>query len=326
MSNVIFIDHSIISAGVCEEKQRLTYIEHLTPVTTPSALLFGSAWHAGVASLYSNTGDTLENRIRDAQKAFVDYLKEHEESLPISAETGETERRTIERAFYMIDAYAKKWASNDIHWSDIINKATGKPYVEVGFSLYLMDWNGISVCAVGKIDRIRRSRIDNLAYNWETKTTTRGVKLYAETVRPNHQYTMYSWAARELLSIPLAGNILDAVFVSDRKIGGKFATGVDPENDFGRFETRRSTRDIDEFLFDLKRAATRFLSLRDDLLMKRIARGERQTAACFMYGGCHFRELCNSNLSNTILKTQYKVKEWHPWKNDPAILIKKEEK
>jgi hypothetical protein len=328
-TDVIFVDHSILSTGVCGEKQRLQYIEHLVPIGESTPLVFGSAWHAAVAYLYTHSQVKLDEKIAGAQRAFLDYLKENAPSaLPIASDLSDrNEKRTVERGFAMIDAYARKWAHNDIYWSDIVN-SEGEPFVEIGFSIYFMDWHGVPVMFVGKIDRIRKYRIDGMAYNWETKTTSWGVKRYAETVRPNHQYTGYTWASKELLSLELAGNMLDAAFVSDRKIGGKFPTGVDPENDFGRYETRRSPTDVDEFLYDLKLATTNYLTLRDKLQSGELRRAHRQTAACTMYGGCYYREACGSNLNPAIMRNKYTVKRWHPWENDQKpkkILEKKHE-
>jgi len=323
---VIFIDHSIHSAGAtCEEKGRLAYVEHLVPIAEQPPLVFGSAFHAAVASLYSNVGLDIEEAILLAQRAFTDEVRvKGPSALPISADS--EERRSIERGYYLIEYYARKWRHQDVHWADItyFDPETGevKPYVEIGFSIYFMDWHGVPVVCVGKIDRLRRNRIDNNAYVWETKTTSSGTSRYTEQVRPNHQLTTYKWAARELVGMDVSGIMFDVVHVSERKMGGKFPHGIDNDKDFARVETRRSSIDIDEFLYDLKRFTTRWLTFRDELRSGVIPRGHRNApAACYMYGGCHYRRACESNLNAMIMKNYYKRHVWHPWEHDKPKLV-----
>src|SRR6267142_3647012 len=250
--DIIFIDHSMHSAfGTCEEKARLSYVEHLRPRDEKPPLVFGSAFHAGIAELYTATssGASPSEALHRAELAFIAEAKERgRNSLPISGDS--PERRSVERGLNLLRAYALRWRKNDLEWEDIRNPADGRFYIEIGFAVYLMDWHGRPVVFVGKIDRLRRNRVEGNIWGWETKTTTSSVGSYLNQIRPNHQLTSYKWGASELLGINLAGMILDVTFVSDRKIGGKFPDGIDPEKDFGRGETRRSSTDVEEFLYD----------------------------------------------------------------------------
>lgn len=311
--DIIFIDHSMHSAfATCEEKARLSYVEHLRPRAEKPPLVFGSAFHAGIAELYiaKSSGASPEDAIRSAELAFIAEAKDKgRDALPISGDS--PERRSVERGLNLLRAYALRWRGADITWEDVRNPADGKFYIEIGFAVYLMDWNGRPVVFVGKIDRIRRNRVEGNLWGWETKTTTSSVGAYINQVRPNHQLTSYKWGASELLGVDLAGMILDVTFVSDRKIGGKFPDGIDPEKDFGRAETRRSRTDIDELLYDLRLFATDFLSRQDS----GIRRWHRNApAACYMYGGCYFRDACSSNLNPAKMRNEYKVERWVPWK------------
>ncbi len=301
-SDVIFVDHSILSTfATCEEKARLAYVEHLQPKEEAPPLVFGSAFHAAVASYYTD-GDKDK-----ARAAFLADVKgSGPDSLPISADSDE--KRSVERGLYLIDAYIERWRPIDINWSDVLRPDTQEPYVEIGFAIYFMDWHGVPVVCAGKVDRVRRYRVDDQIYGWETKTTGGSATNYP--TRPNHQLTIYKWALRELLQLNVAGMILDIIHVSDRKIGGKFPNGIDVEKDFNRIETRRSDTDVEEMLYDLRRKTTQFLTLRES----RDKRWHRNApAACYMYGGCHFRDICNSNLNPTIISSKYQIKRWEPW-------------
>lgn len=310
MDEVIYVDHSMLAThSTCEEKGRLGYIEHLRPNIVKPSLAFGGAFHAAVATYY------MDGSVDAAKRAFHDYVKKTPGVLPLSADTDE--RRSVERGIYLIEAYAEKWKKMDAQWENIIRK--DEPLIEIGFSVYFMDWKGVPVVCVGRIDRVRRNRVDGQAYVIDTKTSSGSVKFYSEATRPNHQLTTYKWACEELLGIQIAGGILDVVYVSERKMDGKYPRGINIDEDFGRFETRRSKVDVDEFLYDLKRKTTKFLELRDS----GIRRGERNDSACRMYGGCHFRDACASNLNPAILRSKYKVEKWHPWASgDTALIIK----
>jgi hypothetical protein len=218
---------------------------------------------------------------------------------------------------YLLEAYVEKWKATDINWEDVYRPDTGEPYIEMGFAVYFMDWHDVPVVFVGKVDRIRRSRVDGQLYNWETKTTGSALSYYSQQTRPNHQITGYKWGIQQLLKMNITGTILDVVHVSDRKVNGKFPNGIDSEKDFGRFEARRSARDVEEFVYDLKLSTERFLDLKD----RKLPRWHRNApAACYMYGGCHFKDACSSNLNPTILASQYKVERWEPWNVQDTVV------
>ena len=323
MKDVIFVDHSILSTfATCHEKARLSYVEHLRPIVTGPPLVFGSAFHAAVAAYYTaiaqehRRGEGGDDPRQKARAAFLDEVrKAGPDALPLSADS--EEKRSVERGLNLIDAYIEKWTPTDINWEDVLRPDTGMPYIEIGFAVHFMDWHDIPVVCAGKIDRIRRNRVDGQLYNWETKTTGSNVSYYVQQVRPNHQITCYKWACSELLKLNVSGTILDVVYVSDRKVGGKFPTGIDIEKDFARVETRRSATDVEEFLFDLKLATTDFLELQD----RKLRRWHRNApAACYMFGGCYYRDACNSNLNPAILKAKYKIERWSPWEmNVPVV-------
>lgn len=309
---IIYVDHSILSTvAACKEKGRLSYVKHLRPRKEPPPLVFGSAFHAAIAAYYtcvSEGRDSTESK-KIACDAFIEEVKKAPAgTLPINADN--EEKRSVERGLYLVDAYIDKWHAGDAHWIDVVNPATQKPYIEVGFAHYFMSWKDVPVVVVGKIDRLRKNRIDDRIYNFETKTTGGSAQQYMNQTKPNHQITLYNWIANEVLGLEIAGTILDVIHVSDRKVNGKFKNGIDIEKDFDRAETRRTGTDIREFLFDLQESVTEFLTLRDSG-KKRWYRNA--PGACNMYGGCHFRDVCNSNLNEGVIETLYRKERWEPW-------------
>lgn len=300
----IYVDYSIFSTLLtCEEKARLSYVEHLRSIDEPLSLGFGSAFHAGVES-YWRTGT-----VQDARAGFLTEIKRRGTALPISMDADE--KRSVERGIYLLECYIEKYQGET--YEVMRRPDDGKPYVELGFAVHFMDWKDQPVHYVGKIDSVKRSLVDGRVRNFELKTTSLGLSRYLEQVRPNHQVTGYYLGAKSLGLDP-AGTIWDCVYISDRKPdpkkGGWMTFGIDSEKDFGRRETRRSEVDVDEFLTDLRYATTRFLSLRDSKL-RRWTRNA--PAACYMYGGCQYLEVCATNLNENIIRSKFKVEKWAPW-------------
>src|SRR5207247_1471980 len=110
------------------------------------------------------------------------------------------------------------------------------------------------------------------------------------------------------------GILWDCIFISDRqadkKKGGWMEFGINIETDFARTVTRRSETDIDEFLYDARRRALSFLSLRDSGLV----RWTRNDKMCHWMGGCAYREVCSHNLNQALLDTTFVKKVWEPWR------------
>lgn len=300
----IYIDYSIFSTLLtCEEKARLRYQEALTPLDEAPALGFGGAFHAGV-------DQWLRTRtLQDARAAFLMEVKRRGTILPISMEADE--KRSIERGIYLLEAYVEKYEGET--YRVMRRPDDGKPYVEIGFAVHIMDWKGRPVHYTGKIDSLKESMVDGRPRIFECKTTARGLNWYLDQVRPNHQITGYYLGAKAMGLDP-AGAVWDCIFISDRKPdprkGGWMTFGIDIEKDFGRRETRRSEVDIDEFLTDLRYATTRWLTLQES----KLPRWSRNApGACYMYGGCSYLEVCSTNLNPNVIRSKFRKEPWAPW-------------
>lgn len=226
----------------------------------------------------------------------------------------------VERGLAMLEAYVERWRNEP--YEVIRRPDTGQPYVEIGFSIYLFDWIAPDggrrpVFYVGRIDRIMRSKITGRAVNVESKTTSQNIDMFMKQIRPNHQVTGYHLAAKRL-GLEIEETLWDAVFVSSRKpnpkAGGWMAWGIDFEKDFGRHTTRRTDQDIEDYLEnDLIPIAWE----RCNLLYgaRQPSRWPRNApTACSQYGGCQFRDVCASNLNPDLIRSNFKIEVWEPWK------------
>ena len=309
--DIIYVDHSTISTfRLCQEKARLNYVLHLRPNKPSHPLSFGHAFHAAIQEYYGE-GFSVEK----ALSAFIKDCQDNDAQLPINIENDE--KRSIERGLGLVNAYISKWSESE-HY-DIISKE----YIEVGFAVYLMDWNSRPVMYVGRIDRIMKSRLSGKPYIFELKTTGGGLSQFTKQVRPNHQITGYQWACKQTMGLEPVATIWDSVFISDRKPdlkkGSWFSYGIDIEKDFSRVETRRSPVDIDEFLFDLKGSVREYLKLKDARVSPESDWWARDRwirsapTSCFMYGGCMYLDICSMNLNEAIIRSNYHEEPWRPW-------------
>lgn len=308
LPEVIHIDHSIFSTyQTCREKCRLSYVEGYRPVITAPPLDFGSAWHAGLAALYSNNMS-----IEAARGAFIHELQIRESALPLSMDSDE--KRSIERGLYMLEAYVERWRNEP--YEVVRRPDTDEPYVEIGFAVYITSWRGIPVMLIGRIDRIMKSKVTGKIVNVESKTTSQGLDTFMKQLKPNHQVTGYHLAAKRL-GLDISGTLWDAVFVSSRqpnpKKGGWMTYGIDFEKDFGRVETRRSDTDIEEFLSDLINIVNEYCEWRYGAGAKSPRWPRNAPTACHMYGGCQFRDVCASNVNTDILHSNFRIEPWEPW-------------
>jgi hypothetical protein len=306
-----FVDHSTLFGAFssCKEKGRLSSVKGYRPRGGVPALSFGHAIHAGVASLGS--GYDLET----AHHAFLSDLKKQDVALPISIM--DEEKRSVERGLSLLGAYHERW-KNDIY--DTLTSPGGAPYIELKFRLYLFHCHcGKPVFFCGIIDRLARSRVSGNTVIIETKTTTQGLPQFIKQTRPNHQVTGYHKAVDELIYVDPIETVYDCIFISSRKPTTDknkefwLYQGIDIEKDFARPTTRRSQRDMREYEFDLQQTARDYLTyLHSDL-----ERWPRNApGACHSFGGCFFRDACGTNLDENIIRSQFKVQRWEPWKPD----------
>lgn len=310
-----FFDHTILSTfRSCNENARLAYVKHLAlKGKAAPALTFGGAFHKAIETFYKSKKTDYNEKIHDCKLAFIGYVKQYG-MLPIGIENSEGEKRSVERGLSLIDAYFYKWRNES--FVNVLRPDTGEPYVEIGFKLWLMEWAGHPVFIVGTIDKLMRNRADGRIYIFETKTTSQGLTNFITHVRPNHQVTTYNLAAKRWISEDIAGTIWDCIFISSRQPDPKskdpwLRQGIDINKDFARTETRRSSVDLEEVLFDLQESARYYLSL---LHSPDVTRWPRNApAACHMYGGCDFRKICESNLNESIIRNYYEERRWEPW-------------
>ncbi len=176
--------------------------------------------------------------------------------------------------------------------TEVIHQPDGKPMVE--YSFFLQVDNGITFS--GHLDR----GVEYASQNWimDQKTTKSTISsYYFDQFSPHDQFSMYSFAGKAVLAVPIAGVIIDAA---------QIAVG------FTRFErgfTTRTDGQLNEWYDDsMKLIEDTQQATRDD-------RFPMRPSSCGNYGGCEFRFVCSRapGVREQFLKGHFdKTEGWDP--------------
>lgn len=339
----IYVDFSgLATFDSCKEKNRLGYVEGWRAKQAKDSLTFGHAFHAAIEAYYDAHAGGFHYReeledgrivkrwqkfeepkspLAQAQAAFLQDMKIDGANLQVTLEGAE--RRSIERAMGMIDAYVTRWKNEP--YENALD-ANGEPFTEVVFQYPLTRFEGYEVWYCGYIDRLMRNRTTGRHVIFETKTTTAGLSWYIEQRKPNHQITGYYPAAHNFFP-DIVDTVWDCAFISSRKADMSRALkdddrwmmyGVDIKTDFARQITQRSKTDITEFLFDVENKALDYCKW----LTSGATRWPRTApGACHSYGGCAFRQVCSLNGNDDYLNTFFERKKWEPYKTVSGLSL-----
>lgn len=300
------------------------YIVRRREVAAPApALAFGKAVHSGleIKYKYELTPAVKQRQLELVTKAFQDN--------PVP----EDDHRTLDRAMDVIEKYDKKYP---VELFDVAtHPLTLEPCVEMKFELPLgkievndwipvwttlninddqlkLRWNGetqqhevyissIYVLWTGRIDMI--VRMDGLLWVLDHKTTQMMGPQFFEDFKLSNQTVGYAWAAQQIMELPIAGLILNALCV--RK---PTKTGTPTE-----FERRR-------FLYDQEQIHEwheNMLVLVSDFI-HHLARGyfPMETKWCFgKYGRCQYHDVCCApakNRDELLGSNDFKDVTWNP--------------
>lgn len=148
----------------------------------------------------------------------------------------------------------------------------------------------------GKIDQILEW--NNRLWIRDFKTTSYKPNTDSETYNPDHQMTGYVWAAQQLSGRKIAGVIVDTVY--NIKTKGPI---------FKPVLASRNSADISHWLDWVEDQYDEWVRRCEE------ERWPMRTTACGDYGGCFFREPCNSGDWSTIerwLKANTVESHWDP--------------
>lgn len=292
----------------CQRKVQLSLVRRLRTNLESPATLFGSAIHKGLEVFYSakRTERALPKRYAETMEMIgcghweADW-EEHtvfrsahafaKKAEPLK-QLPDDNKRSVHTGVWMLRHYFETYLDD----AYVIARDEDGPIVERKFTHRIHEDSDLIVDLFGTIDAVMKNEASGKVLAADHKTSSRLYDFY-QMINPNHQYTGYLWAAREVLGLDTDSFLVNALEV---KPPPKTARGSKPN--FARQVTTRGEDD--------------FAELKDAILleiMKFITNEKADTwpmsapGPCSKYGGCTYLEVCSApkSLRENVLKARY---------------------
>lgn len=201
-------------------------------------------------------------------------------------------KRSIHTGVWMLRHYFETYLDD----AYVIAHDAKGPIVERKFTHRIHEDSDMIVDLFGTIDAVMMNEASGLILPADHKTSSRLYDFY-QMINPNHQYTGYLWAAREVLGLKTDSFLVNALEV---KPPPKTARGSKPN--FARQVTTRTEDD--------------FAELRDAVMLAIMTYVTNEQAntwpmsspgPCSKYGGCQYLEVCSApkSLRESVIRSRY---------------------
>lgn len=292
----------------CLAKSKMSLLDGWRAEAESPATLFGKAIHSALEVFYSTKPD--ERTLPDfdvlemlsyghAPKEETPLIRSAKAFLaagaalsPLPAE----DKRSLQNGIWLLHEYFKKFR-DDPYTAYVDDRG---PFLERYFSLPYYSDSHLNVEIFGTIDFVLEHTVTKELLPGDHKTAsslTFGDSSYFDREKPNHQYTMYSYAVNKFFGLK-AEDFLVNVF--EVKAKPKTARGSGPS--FPRQITKRTEEDFVELQDVILEAVDRIVWAAE---RNRFPMGS--VDACNKYGGCQFKQVCASPraVRETILSNKF---------------------
>ncbi len=277
---------SLGSLKTCPRKYQYVMLENWRPKNTSYHLTFGIWFHKG-PEIYDKLragGLGHEDALRTALREVMEGTEGWESGDP--KKNRENLLRTI---VWYLDQYEHDPVSTYL-------LPNGAPAVELSFRFYPnIEVAGEQILLCGHLDKV--GVIDDRLYVMDKKTTGSAMgEYFFHQFNPNSQMSLYTIAGKVVLEKPISGVIIDGA-----QIGATFSR-------FGRGFTHRTSVQSAEWLRDLE------FHIGTAARCAKEGYWPQNDAACGMYGGCDFREICGKDpaVREAFLSSSFERVEWNP--------------
>lgn len=301
---------SILLIQECMRKAKYSLLEGWRAENEAPATLFGSAIHAALEEFYKTKPDerrlpkmeTLEimsygNKVEgeETDPLLRSIRKFLEKGRDLSG-LPEGDKRSLQNGTWLLHEYFKKFL--DYPYTAYCDSFG--PFLERTFTLPYIRSPKLSVDLFGTIDFCLEHVVTRDRIPGDHKTTSSfsfGDSNYFDREKPNHQYTIYSLAARSLFGINTDDFLVSIFEVKQRP---KTARGSGPS--FPQQITKRTQEDYEELEDVIKDVVERYLHA-----LERNVWPLGSVDACNKYGSCGFKNVCSAprGMRETILKGKY---------------------
>lgn len=296
----------------CLRKCQYSLFEGLRAKHESTATLFGSAIHSAMEVFYSaprndrtippNMTKNLELMahgepvpvendflVYRATRAFIDR------AAPLEALPPE-DKRSIPNGVWTLGHYWKTYIQ-ELNDPYVVVSRDGSPLVEKRLEHTFYDKDDMNITLFGTIDAILENESNGQILIADHKTSSVVGKDFYNRLKPNHQYTCYTYLAQKCLGILTDNFLVNCIQVKPKP---KTARGQAPH--FPRQITKRTEEDIEHFLKTVE-------------FYCRVAISAKETGywpmgpveACGAYGGCSFRKVCEvpDVVKENIIQMEY---------------------
>jgi CRISPR/Cas system-associated exonuclease Cas4 (RecB family) len=246
----------------CRKKAYYALERGLRPKEESEAMSFGTAIHKALEAFYSSDFSNGERLITE-QELHEAFISAAQPIMHVPA----GEKRSVENGKKILTKYLETY-SND-PWQTV-RDSNGKPMVELKFELPMQE----DIVLHGQIDCLLQNRESGEIVVCDHKTaSTLGVDFF-NRIKPNLQFSVYAWAARQL-GFPVSKVMVNGIQVAKTK------------TEFVRVFTNRDAEDDLEMRDSITDAIRLYTNAKNTNVWA------INSASCSHYGGCSYRDICS---------------------------------
>lgn len=294
----------------CLRKAHYALIRNIGPKHESPAVIFGTAIHEALEVFYSapredrilptnfeknfellayggEVADSDSYLLYRAAKAFIRRAE------PLSNLPAE-DKRSIANGLWILTHYFKNYI-NDPY---AVHSDADGPIVERLLEHELHSEPGLKISIFGTIDVVLKNIANEQILVCDHKTSSVVGNDFYNRLKPNHQYTAYTWLAQKELGLGTEKFMVNCLQVKPKP---KTARGTAPN--FPRQITTRTAEDIEEF----KAAVIHHVKS----LLQCLESGVwpiGTVESCTAYGGCTYLTVCSApnSIKENIISAEFK--------------------
>jgi hypothetical protein len=278
-------------------------IEGIKSNQEAEATLFGKAIHKALEHWYAlpadlrrltskelDMADTLIGGPLEAKsepyETALDSVNEFVKVMQPLRWMANEDKRSIHNGIKILKAYFDRYIDDGL---EVYKDYFDNPMLEKEVEFTMHEDEEKVVVFHGTIDMILYSPISGQIFVCDHKTTHALGTDFFNKIKPNHQYTGYVWAAREVLGIDTTHFLVNGIQVAKTKC------------EFARQPTERKEEDFVELKMAVLEAVDRLLNA------VKTGRYPQNTQQCSAFGACQYLDVCSApaKLRETILKAKY---------------------
>ena len=294
----------------CWRKAEYSLIEKLKLNIESPATLFGSAIHKALEVFYE--GSRKEREIPSEFESIMKMIGSGvwEESwggslifrsaraFMVKAEAlnhlPNDDKRSPQTGVWVLQNYFQTYKDDPY----VVLRINDKPLVEEKFTLPIFDTEELHIEIFGQIDLVLKNEDTGVILPSDHKTSSRLDDSFYRRVKPNHQFTFYTWGCNDVLNLKTDAFLVNALEV---KPPPKTSRGSPPK--FLRQVTTRTRDDFDELKKVIITTVRTFLELKEEGFFPMTSPGP-----CANYSGCQYLSICEvpNSLKQNVIEAKYK--------------------